>query len=331
MLVRYDWTVHGHNPDVGTAEEDIWSPGGSLVYPTAATVAACVSDNVDDTNSLTDEIQSLYNNSTTGDFTISFDGATTAAIAWNAADSAVKAALELLSTITLVTVTGAGTVGDPWLITFQNPGGEDVAAITTNDGGMDGASTIAEDTKGIGGGARKIMLRGWRQTTWELETQVILMDGTTPVNSVKLWERILSAEVVASGRNMTADGNIDISLDGKVQARIEAGRALSTGAMITIPKGYHGQVTVIRTTKDGTDLHTVQLYARRKGGLTFLPVGIPLSVDNDRQNVWNFDPARSDYLKFGAETDLVLRAIAGSAGDDLDASFDITLVKNPPF
>lgn len=329
MRERYDWIFHGHNPDVGTSEEDIWSPGGSLVYPTAASVAACVSSDVDDTNTLTDEIQSLYNNSSTGDFTITFDGAETAAIAWNAADTAVKAALELLSTIGTVGVTGIGTVGDPWLITFTDPGGEDVAIITTDDTGMDGSSTIAEDTKGIGAGARKIMLRGWLQTTWELSTEVVQMDGTTPVNSVKLWERILSGEVVATGRGLVAEGNIDISLDsGKVQQRIEAGTALSSAAICTIPVGYHGQVTSIRATKDGTDLHTVKLYARRKDGLTFLPVALPLAVDNDRQNVWHFDPARSDYMRFGAETDLVLRAVASGAGDDLDAAFDITLVRN---
>lgn len=98
-------------------------------------------------NELTVETQSLHNNSSTGDFTITFQGQTTAAIVWNAAASAVKAALELLSNVILVTVTGIGTSGDPWKIDFDNPAGN-VDEITTNDAGMDGSSTIVTDTAG---------------------------------------------------------------------------------------------------------------------------------------------------------------------------------------
>jgi hypothetical protein len=99
------------------------------------------------TNELTKETQSLYNNSSTGDFTITFQGQTTAAIVWNAADSAVESALELLSNINGVSVTGAGTVGDPWLIVFDDPAGN-VDQITTDDAGMNGTSTIATDVAG---------------------------------------------------------------------------------------------------------------------------------------------------------------------------------------
>lgn len=98
-------------------------------------------------NEVTVETQSLYNNSSTGDFTITFQGQTTAAIVWNAANSAVKAALELLPNINTVSVTGIGTVGDPWLIDFDDPAGN-VDEITTNDAGMDGSSVIATTVAG---------------------------------------------------------------------------------------------------------------------------------------------------------------------------------------
>lgn len=60
---------------------------------------------------------------TGGTFTLTFDSGgpqTTAAIAWNASASAVKSALEALSNITTVTVTGSGTGSDPWLVTFED-------------------------------------------------------------------------------------------------------------------------------------------------------------------------------------------------------------------
>ncbi len=98
-------------------------------------------------NELTTETQSLYNNSASGDFLILFQGETTAAIVWNAAASVVEAALELLPNINNVSVTGAGTVGDPWLIVFDDPAGN-VDQITTNDAGMSGTSTIATDVAG---------------------------------------------------------------------------------------------------------------------------------------------------------------------------------------
>ncbi len=98
-------------------------------------------------NDVTDEVQSLHNTSTTGTFTITFDGAVTNAIAYNAANTTVETELEALATVNDVGVTGAGTSGDPWKITFADPSG-DVPQITTDDTGMDGTSTIATDTAG---------------------------------------------------------------------------------------------------------------------------------------------------------------------------------------
>jgi len=98
-------------------------------------------------NELTVETQSLFNNSSTGDFTITFQSETTAAIPWDETAANLETALELLSNINDVSVTGAGTGGDPWLIVFDNPAGN-VDEITTDDTGMNGSSTIATDTAG---------------------------------------------------------------------------------------------------------------------------------------------------------------------------------------
>ena len=59
-------------------------------------------------------------------------------------------ALEALSTITDVIVTGSGTSGDPWLVTFVDPGNKDLPLMTANDTNLvGGTTTIAEDTKGV--------------------------------------------------------------------------------------------------------------------------------------------------------------------------------------
>jgi hypothetical protein len=56
---------------------------------------------------------------TGGTFTLTFNGQTTAAIAFGATAAAVKAALELLSTIGTGNVAVSGANGGPWTVTFQ--------------------------------------------------------------------------------------------------------------------------------------------------------------------------------------------------------------------
>lgn len=67
------------------------------------------------------EIQSVaIVGATGGTFTLTFDGQITAAIAYNVTAVQLEAALEALSNITNVTVTGTGTSADPFLVTFMD-------------------------------------------------------------------------------------------------------------------------------------------------------------------------------------------------------------------
>ena len=92
------------------------------------------------------EIQEMYNDGTGGTFTASFAGqGPTSAIAYNASAATLKTALETMTTITDVTVTGAGTIGDPWVITFVDPGGENLDLITTNDANLTGLATRSQN------------------------------------------------------------------------------------------------------------------------------------------------------------------------------------------
>lgn len=94
--------------------------------------------------------------STGGTFTLTVDGATTAAIDFDALGTAVKAALELLSTVTTVTVTGTGTVGDPWVATFDDPiKSLDVSGDGAGLTGGDSTLTVTETTDGLALGAAR--------------------------------------------------------------------------------------------------------------------------------------------------------------------------------
>lgn len=97
-------------------------------------------------NATRQEIQSVEHDGTGGDFTLTFEGQETAAIAWDATAADVETALELLSTITAVTVTG-GDLPAAVLVEFVDPGPSNVPLLVDDDTGLTGETigfTIAQ-------------------------------------------------------------------------------------------------------------------------------------------------------------------------------------------
>lgn len=99
------------------------------------------------------ELQSVETDATGGTFTLTFDGETTAATAYDAPSSAVEAALEALSTVDDVAVTGAGTSADPWLVEFVGSavGGTDQPTMGTDSTGLSGGTVSASEAVEGGG------------------------------------------------------------------------------------------------------------------------------------------------------------------------------------
>lgn len=85
-------------------------------------------------------VWSVWNDATGGTFTLSRDGQTTAAIAFNASSTTVNNAIEALSTVTDVLVSGSGTQADPWRIEFVEPAVAATAALTGDGSGLTGAT-----------------------------------------------------------------------------------------------------------------------------------------------------------------------------------------------
>jgi hypothetical protein len=105
----------------------------------------------------TDEIQTITitGTPTGGTFTLTFEGFTTAPIAYNAAAAAVDAALELLPSIGTNTLTCGGNAlpGTPVTVTFQfNRGRQAVplmTAVASFTGGTTPAIAVTESTPGV--------------------------------------------------------------------------------------------------------------------------------------------------------------------------------------
>ncbi len=103
-----------------------------------------------------DEIQSVTVYGTGGTFTLTYDSQTTAATAWNASAATLTTNLEALSTITDVTVTGSGTPADPYLVTFVDPGDEDIALMTSDASSLTGGGGKVTETTAHNAGTDEV-------------------------------------------------------------------------------------------------------------------------------------------------------------------------------
>lgn len=96
------------------------------------------------TRAATSEVQTvtITGTPTGGDFTLTFDGETTAGIAYNAVASAVQSALEALSNLAPgeVTVSGGPGPDTPYTVTFDDAIGN-VPQMTADGGGLTGGSS----------------------------------------------------------------------------------------------------------------------------------------------------------------------------------------------
>lgn len=125
----------------------------------------------------------------------------------------VKTELEKLSNITTVTVTGAGTEAEPFLVQFENPGSADLALMTGSDALLEGGTvTIAEAQAGNG------------TTDWIDATEVkyaggricaaVIASGSTPNRFTTLTqsgdeERISGHITLAEGHTITLGGSVN--------------------------------------------------------------------------------------------------------------------------
>lgn len=179
------------------------------------------------------EVQTLYNNATGGNFTISLGGdGPSGNIPYNDNGSTIETELEGFASITAVTVTGAGTAGNPWVITFDDPVGP-LAELTTNDAGLTGGtSTVATTTQGRYG----------------IETELEKLSNITDVS--------------VSGGGIASDPWVIEFVDpgGQDVAEITTNDGSLTGGTSTITTAIQGSDGGTFTLSDGTDTTSAIAY-----------------------------------------------------------------------
>jgi hypothetical protein len=129
--LRYPLTFTAYvDDDLGYAMREMWGGPG---------ITSLLSD-----MGFANEVQhvTITGTPTGGTFTITFDGQTTGAIAYNATASTVQTALEALSNIAPGDVAVTGSAGGPYTITFQGAyAGVNVPSMTASGAGLTGGTS----------------------------------------------------------------------------------------------------------------------------------------------------------------------------------------------
>ncbi len=158
-----------------------------------------------------DEVQSVNRGTSTGgNFPLTYATKPTTAIDYNAAASAVKSALESLegNPIVNVIVTGTGTVGDPWLVTFVNPGKQNVAEMTANSASLvGGTATVTTTTHG-----RTIAVANFQVRLLDANIVKVSGDANKPASTQTGFASLSGAALkIASAANGTGNGVYDMT------------------------------------------------------------------------------------------------------------------------
>lgn len=188
-------------------------------------------------------------------------------------------------------------------------------------------SSSANDTS-AGTGARTVELEGL-DSSWNLLTETVIMNGTTAVTTTASFLRIFRARVVTAGTSLRNEGDITIRDQdtSTTRALITNGPTSSFGqslmAVYTIPAGKTGYVININFSSAKDLEQEYRLMARDN------------TVANAAWNVKEFMTGRggfSDFIKRGInkyteKTDLDLQVIS-SANSAVGGGFEIILIDN---
>jgi len=127
--------------------------------------------------------------STGGTFKLSFGGQTTSAIAYNASASTVDSALEALSTVDTVTV--SGNAGGPYTITFTGAhAGQNVSPLWANYSGLTNSDLLAQTLFNYDAAGRMLSLTDpvGNATTWDYDNLGRVIEETNELDKTRTFK-----------------------------------------------------------------------------------------------------------------------------------------------
>lgn len=135
---------------------------------------------------------------TGGTFSLTYDGQTTAALAYNATTAAVQTALQGLSSIGSGNATVTGTAGSSYVVTFTgtlaNQNVPTIVAVGTFTGGTSPAISVATTT----GGAAGSLLSITDDTTGKRDLRAMTFDLINGTNHIRFYCPMVEVTAVAN-------------------------------------------------------------------------------------------------------------------------------------
>ena len=177
------------------------------------------------TDFTTDTVQRVdTGGASSGTFTLTYDGQETASINFDATSAAVDTAMEALSNVTTVTVTGTGAVATPWVIIFNSASGQNI--MTTTDSLTGGSSSVALELIDISVADQQF------QMTLADGDIAVLFGNTKPTSSVTTKTDIADSTLTfLTAATDTGMGSYSLDPDFELEVRAEVYAATYTSTL----------------------------------------------------------------------------------------------------
>lgn len=176
------------------------------------------------------------------------------------------------------------------------------------------ASTTTTDT------SSEITVIGLDQDYNEI-TNIVTLNGTTTVATSGSYIRVFRAFV---SNDVSCAGDVNINLDGNLNARIDQEEGQTLMAIYTVPAGYTGylqQMNMASGTENANKYLTVSYKQREQGGVFRTLAKYTLANQ--------FAEERYPYpLEIPEKTDIQIRAKSSSGDQEISALFDVLIIKN---
>ena len=196
------------------------------------------------------------------------------------------------------------------------PGGvrvDPTAAATLSVSSTDPNDTI------LGSGAQKLKIHGLDASLGEI-TEIVDMDGTTPVVTSLSYFRVNHVDVTAAGSSSVNEGAIDITHSGNTLSYIAVGEGHSRLTHYTVPAGMYAWVISMQSWP-GKDETAATAMWHKHGGSTGA-WHLDFHALNYRNDVSVDTVMAAKYAGGGNEggVDLKMTSRKGGAGSDIDVA-----------
>jgi hypothetical protein len=246
------WSKVGFNPAITTTMEDIWSAGGTYVFPLSALAMQVVSSSAGDEDLGT----VIHSGATTG------SGGSTTTISVTGENFLTTTAVG-----DLIILEAAGTTPEWAYITEVTSNTVLTFAGGLSSGGTGasrGTYSVIDVSATTGAHAVKI---DYLDSTYAAKSEIVILNGDTAVATVATMLRINSFRVISAGTTGACVGNLTLEavVGGQDYGYITAGYTRARNNMYTVPLGktlYVNMWQVGAATNNDTKVQTARVMTR---------------------------------------------------------------------